>query len=80
MKKALRRYAEGPFSIEPRGLYISPEFGKTTYYSNFSLRTDTQLKLLLLFGSALLSRRFLLSLGRFLLDCHRHLLKNVSCV
>jgi hypothetical protein len=27
MKKALRRSVEGPFSIEPRGLYTSPESG-----------------------------------------------------
>ena len=42
MKKALRRCAEGPFSIEPRGLYLSPEFGKklTTRYDNFSLQTE----------------------------------------
>jgi hypothetical protein len=43
MKKALRLYAEGPFSIEPRGLYTSPEFGKklqhSRNYENFSLQT-----------------------------------------
>src|ERR1044071_6435928 len=81
MKKALRQCAEGPFSIEPRGLYTSPEYERKLHATrNFSLRTETQLKLLLLLGSALLGRRFLLGLGRFLLGCHRHLLKNVSCV